>query len=40
MMEYEYAAVLGALLDGRVDFDSLNASVMRVLKWKQSLGLL
>lgn len=36
----QYTAVLGALLDGRVDFDSLNASVMRVLKWKQSLGLL
>lgn len=36
----QYTAVLGALLDGRVDFDSLNASVMRVLKWKQALGLL
>ena len=36
----QYSAVLSAVLDGRIDFDALNASVMRVLKWKQSLGLL
>lgn len=36
----QYSAVLCAVLDGRIDFDALNASVMRVLKWKQSLGLL
>ena len=31
---------LSAVLDGRIDFDALNTSVMRVLKWKQNLGLL
>lgn len=36
----QYSAVLSAVLDGRIDFDALNASVMRVLKWKQGLGLL
>lgn len=36
----QYSAVLSAVLDGRIDFDALNASVMRVLKWKQRLGLL
>ena len=36
----QYNAVLSAVLDGRIDFDALNASVMRVLKWKQNLGLL
>ena len=36
----QYSAVLSAVLDGRIDFDALNASVTRVLKWKQSLGLL
>ena len=36
----QYAAVLSAVLDGRIDFDVLNASVTRVLKWKQTLGLL
>ena len=36
----QYSAVLSAVLDGRIDFDALNASVTRILKWKQSLGLL
>ena len=36
----QYAAVLSAVLDGRIAFDDLNASVTRVLKWKQTLGLL
>ena len=36
----QYNAVLSAVLDGRIDFDALNASVTRILKWKQSLGLL
>jgi len=36
----QYSAVLSAVLDGRIDFDALNASVTRILKWKQNLGLL
>ena len=36
----QYNAVLSAVLDGRIDFDALNASVTRILKWKQNLGLL
>ncbi|MGM9550087.1 MAG: glycoside hydrolase family 3 protein [Faecousia sp.] len=36
----QYAAVLDAVLDGRIDFDSLNTAVLRVLRWKQTLGLL
>lgn len=36
----QYTAVLNAVLDGRIDFDQLNESVTRVLKWKQSLGLI
>ena len=36
----QYAAVLDAVMNGRIDFDTLNAAVTRVLRWKQSLGLL
>ena len=36
----QYNAVLNAVLDGRIDYDALNASVTRILKWKQNLGLL
>lgn len=36
----QYEAVLAAALDGRIDYDSLNASVRRVLEWKMELGLL
>lgn len=36
----QYEAVLQAVLEGHIDFDALNVSVTRVLKWKQTLGLL
>ena len=38
--QVQYAAVLDAVMSGRIDFDTLNAAVTRVLRWKQSLGLL
>ncbi len=36
----QYEAVLAAVLDGRIDFDTLNNAARRVLQWKQELGLL
>lgn len=36
----QYEAVLGAVLDGRIDIDVLNSAVRHVLEWKISLGLL
>lgn len=36
----QYEAVLRAVLDGRIDIDTLNAAVRRVLQWKSDLGLL
>ena len=36
----QYEAVLAAVLDGRIDMDTLNSAVRRVLRWKQSLNLL
>ena len=36
----QYAAVLPAVLDGRIDIDVLNRAVRNVLEWKISLGLL
>ena len=36
----QYKAVLAAVLDGRIDIDTLNNAVRNVLEWKQSLGLI
>lgn len=36
----QYEAVLAAVLDGRIDIDTLNSAVRNVLEWKQSLGLM
>lgn len=36
----QYEAVLAAVLEGRIDFDTLNNAVRHVLSWKQELGLL
>ena len=36
----QYEAVLEAVLTGRIDFYDLNDAVMRILRWKQELGLL
>ena len=36
----QYEAVLEALLTGRIDYLQLRESVLRILKWKQELGLL
>ena len=36
----QYEAVLDAVLCGRIDFYDLNDAVMRVLRWKQELGLI
>ena len=36
----QYAAVLDAVLSGRIDMQILNAAVRRVLQWKMNLGLL
>ena len=38
MLQYE--AVLAAVLDGRIDIDTLNSAVRNVLEWKSDLGLL
>ena len=38
--ETEYAAVLDAVCTGRIPIDQINNSVLRILRWKQSLGLL
>ena len=34
------AAVLAAVLEGRIDIDTLNDAVRRVLQWKIDLGLI
>lgn len=36
----QYEAVLAAVLDGRIDIDTLNQAVRNVLEWKQKLGLI
>lgn len=36
----QYQAVLQAVKDGRISEEQLNAAVLRILQWKQSLGLL
>ncbi len=36
----QYEAVLAAVLDGRIDIDTLNGAVRNVLEWKIDLGLL
>ena len=36
----QYEAVLAAVLDGRIDMDTLNSAVYRVLEWKTELGLM
>ena len=36
----QYEAVLAAVLDGRIDIDTLNNAVRNVLEWKQQLNLI
>jgi len=36
----QYEAVLAAVLDGRIDFDTLKNAVRNVLEWKMALGLI
>ena len=36
----QYEAVLTAVLEGRIDIDTLNNAVRRVLQWKIDLGLI
>lgn len=36
----QYAAVLAAVLDGRIPYDTLKDAVRNVLEWKQDLGLI
>lgn len=36
----QYEAVLAAVLDGRIDTDTLNNAVRNVLEWKEQLGLI
>lgn len=36
----QYEAVLTAVLDGRIDMDTLNRAVRNILQWKQELGLI
>lgn len=36
----QYEAVLAAVLDGRIDIDTLNNAVRNVLEWKMDLGLI
>ena len=36
----QYEAVLAAVLDGRIDFDTLKNAVRNVLEWKMELGLI
>lgn len=38
--EEQYQAVLAAVLEGRIDFDTLKNAVRNVLEWKLSLGLI
>ncbi len=36
----QYEAVLAAVLEGRIDYDTLRSAVTRVLEWKLQLGLI
>lgn len=36
----QYSAVLSAVLEGRIDFNTLNSAVIPVLEWKMRLGLI
>lgn len=36
----QYEAVLAAVLEGRIDIDTLNSAVRNVLEWKMELGLM
>lgn len=36
----QYEAVLAAVMEGRIDIDTLNRAVRNVLEWKQQLGLI
>ena len=36
----QYEAVLAAVLEGRIDIDTLNNAVRHVLQWKIDLGLI
>ena len=36
----QYQAVLDAVLSGRIDYAQLRSSVLRILRWKQELGLI
>ena len=36
----QYEAVLAAVLEGRIDIDTLNNAVRNVLEWKMELGLI
>lgn len=36
----QYPAVLQAVQEGRISMEQLNAAVMRILRWKQALGLI
>lgn len=36
----QYEAVLNAVLEGRITEEALNTSVMRILRWKQAIGIL
>jgi len=38
--ETQHDAVLQAIYDGRISLERLDSSVMRILKWKQNLGIL
>ena len=38
--EIQYQAVLEAVLSGRIDYYTLTDAVMRILTWKQKLGLI
>lgn len=38
--EEQYQAVLAAVYDGRISFDTLSAAVRNVLEWKQQIGLI
>lgn len=36
----QYHAVLDAVLSGRIDYYTLTDAVLRILRWKQELGLI
>lgn len=38
--DVQYEAVLAAVLEGRISFDTLNEAVRHVIRWKMDLGLL